>query len=106
MCQEEKLEDDLLALKIASDASIWGFEDWIKKNRTGNIKINRSTITKKQKWEEKQLYGYFKRQNNEILHIKTWKWLGKGNLNREPESLLIAAQNITTNYVKVKIDNM
>ena len=39
--------------------------------------------------EEKQLYGYFKRQTSE----KTWIWLRKGNLKRETESLLIAAQN-------------
>ena len=30
------------------------------------MKINRVTITSKQKWEEKQLNGYFKRQTNEI----------------------------------------
>ena len=26
----------------------------------------------KKKWEEKQLYGYFKRQTGEIAHEKTW----------------------------------
>ncbi len=35
-------------------------------------------------------------------------WLRRGNLKRETESLLIAAQNnaIRTNYIKAKIDNM
>ena len=53
-------------------------------------------------WEEKQLYGYFKRQISEISHEKTWTWLRKGNLKRETEYLLIAAQNdaIRTNYAK------
>ena len=53
----------------------------------------RATITKKQKWEEKQLYGSFKRQTDEILLEKTWTRRGKGNLIRETESLLIAERN-------------
>ena len=51
------------------------------------------TITRKQKWEGKQLYGRFKRLINNISHKKTWTWLRKGNFKRETESLLIAAQN-------------
>ena len=50
-------------------------------------------ITRKQKWGEKQQYGYFKRQTSEITHNKTWIWLRKGDLKRETESLLIVAQN-------------
>ena len=98
------------------DASIRRFEDLIKKtrgrlitatgNNTDNTGINWTTITRKQKWEEKQLYGYFKRQTSEISHLKTWTWLRKGNLTRETKSLRTAAQNnaIRTNYVKEKID--
>ena len=53
-----------------------------------------------------QLYGHFKQHISEISHEKTWKWLRKGNLKRERESVLIAAQNntIRTNYVKARID--
>ena len=47
-------------------------EDYIKKSRGGrlmtatrnntdNISINKTKITRKQKWEEKQLHGHFKR---------------------------------------------
>ena len=45
--------------------------------------------TRKQKWEEKQLYGYFKRQTEVI----TWTWLRRRKLQKETESLLIAKQN-------------
>ena len=64
------------------------------------------TITRKQKWEEKQLYGRFKRLINNISHEKTRTWLRKGNLKRETESLLIEAQNnaIRTNPIKARID--
>ena len=64
------------------------------------------TITRKHKWEEKQLYGHFKRLINDISHEKTWTWLRKENFKRETESLLKAAQNnaIRTNQIKGIID--
>ena len=67
---------------------------------------DRMTTTGKQKWEEKQLYGRFKRLINNISHQKTWTWVRKGNLKRETESLLIAAQDnaIRTNHIKARID--
>ena len=76
MCQE-KVEEDSFVLR---NASIW-LEDYIKKpkeilitaasNSTDNIRTNRTTIkTWKQKWEEKQLYGYFKRHTGKISHLK------------------------------------
>ena len=80
-------------------------KDYIKKNKekliptdiasNSSIRTNRKTKkqTIKQKWEEKQLYGYFKRQTNVIAHEKIWTCLRKGKLNRETESLLIAAKN-------------
>ena len=65
------------------------------------------TKTRKQKWEEKQLHGRFKRLINNISHDKTWTWLRKGNFKRETESLLMAAQNsaIRTNHIKARIDD-
>ena len=66
------------------------------------------TITRKQKWEGKQLYGRFKRLINNISHDKTWTWLRKGNFKREIKSLLIAVQNnaTRTNQIKARIDKM
>ena len=47
--------------------------------------------------ENKQLYGYFKRQTSEI------SWLRKGNFKKKTESLLIEAQNnaIRTNWTRL-----
>ena len=76
------------------------------RNNTDNTIDNRMTITWKQKWEVKQLYGSFKRLINNISHDKTWTWQRKGNFKTETESLLMAAQNsvITTNPTKTRID--
>ena len=88
MYQERKKEED--SIKDSVDASIQRLVDYIEKhegglikanrNDTDNTKTNRMTITRKRKWEEKQLYGRFKRLINNISHEKTWTWLRKGNL--------------------------
>ena len=36
-----------------------------------NKKQKKETITKKPKWKEKQMYGYFKQQTSETSHEKT-----------------------------------
>ena len=107
---------ELISIKDNVDASIQQLEDYIEKhweglvtatrNHTDNTKTNGMTITSKEKWEEKQLYGRFKQLISNIAHEKTWTWLRKGNLKRETKSLLIAVQNnaITTNQIKTRID--
>ena len=106
----------LASIENSVDASIQRLEDYIEKhegglitairNNTDNTIDNRMTKTRKQKWEEKQLHGRFKRLINNISHDKTWTWLRKGNFKRETESLLMAAQNIAirTNHIKARID--
>ena len=100
------------------DASIQRFEDYIQKHDGGLITTMRNdndntlycrmTITRKQKWEGKQLYGRYKRVINNILLNKTCTWLRKGNFKRETESLQIEAQNnaIRTNHINLRIDKM
>ena len=68
------------------DASIWGLEDYIKNSKNGLItaasnKWQHKDKQQKQKWEEKQLYGYF----DKLVKSLT-KRPGHGY-----ESLLIAA---------------
>ena len=55
---------------------------------------------------EKQLNGRFKRLISDISNKKTWMKRKKGNLSKETESILIAAQTnaIRTNYIKARID--
>ena len=72
----------LASIEDSVDTSIQRLEDYIEKhegvlitairNDIDNTKDNRMTITRKQKWEEKQLYGRFKRLISNISHEKTW----------------------------------
>ena len=68
------------------------------------------TRSKKEKrledWEEKVLHGQYLKQTKEVRSDQCWAWLQNGDLKRETESLIVAAQNqsIRTNLVKAKID--
>ena len=76
------------------------------RNNTDDMRISRTAITRKQKWEEIQLYGRFKRLTSGISHKKTRMWLRKGIFKRETECILIAAENnaIRTDHIKAAID--
>ena len=87
----------LASIEDSVDASIQRFEDYTEKhvgglitatrNDTDNTKTNRMTITRKQKWEEKQLYWRFTRLLNNISHEKNLMWLRKESLKREKLNL-------------------
>ena len=57
-------------------------------------------------WEEKVLHRQYLRQTEKVRSDQCWAWLLNGDLKREKESLIVAAQNhsIRTNLVKARID--
>ena len=59
-----------------------------------------------QDWEEKALHGQYLRETKEVRSGQSWVYLQNGDLKRETESLIVAAQNqsIRANLVKAKID--
>ena len=71
----------LASIEDSIDTSIHRLENYIQihegglitatRHETENTMNNRMTITRKQKWEGKQLYGRFKRLINNISHDKT-----------------------------------
>ena len=72
----------LASIEDSVDKSIQRLEDYVEKHDGGLItatrndtdctKTNRMTITRKQKWEEKQHYERFKRLIRNSSHQKTW----------------------------------
>ena len=79
----------LTSIEDSVDASIQRLEDYIKKrrgrlitatkNNTDNTGINRTKMTRKQKWKLKQLYRLFKRLISKISQEITSMWK-KGKL--------------------------
>ena len=69
------------SIEDSVDTSIQRLEDCIQKhgrrlttdarNNTNDTRTSGTTITRKQKWEEKQLYGRFKQLTSDISHEKT-----------------------------------
>ena len=86
----------LARIEDSVDTSIHRLDNYIPKHLDGliaatrreteNTMNNTMTVTRKQKWEGKQLYGRFKRLINNISHDKTWSWLRKDTL-REKQNL-------------------
>ena len=60
-------------------------------------KQNKTAKTRKEKWEEKQQYGYFKRQTSEIAQQKIWTGLKKNEYTQEMN--LISSNNNTKCHV-------
>ena len=46
-----------------------------------------------QDWKEKALHGQDLRQTKDLRSEKSWIWLQNGDLKREIENLIVAAQN-------------
>ena len=70
-------------------------------------KIKRSKNEKRlEDWEKKALHGQYLRQTKEVRSDQCWAWHHNGDLKRETESPIVAAQNqsLRTNLVKGKID--
>ena len=57
-------------------------------------------------WYGKQLHGQFKKET-EVLSGISWNWTRTGELKKETEGLIFAAQDqaLRTNAVKVRIEN-
>ena len=56
--------------------------------------LKRSKKEKKlEGWEEKVLHSQYLRQTKEVRSDQCWAWLQNGDLKRETESLIVAAQN-------------
>ena len=114
LCVSRKEERRLVSIENCVEASIQNLKKYTKRSKerlitvviNSRVRTNRKRI--KQKWEVKELYGYFKGYIMEIAHEMIKTWLRKGNIKREYESILTTAQNkvFNTNYDNVKFDNI
>ena len=66
----------------------------------------RVSSQRKEEWENKQMHGQYQRQTREVASEGSWEWLTRGELKKETEGMLMAAQEqaLRTRYVQNKID--
>ena len=66
---------------------------------------NRKEKEKLSSWKEKKLHGQFAKDTDDIKTNESFNWLCKGELKRETESLILAAekQALNTSSVKARI---
>ena len=66
----------------------------------------RVTSQRKEDWENKQMHGQYQRQTREVASEGSWQWLTRGELKKETEGMLMAAQEqaLRTRYIQNKID--
>ena len=57
-------------------------------------------------WESKALHGQILRQTEDIRNSLSWEWLRKGDIKKETEGMILAAQEqaLRTNAIKANID--
>ena len=112
----------LIAIEDCVELAVRGLEVYVHGNEERLIQASRGDrvdgleaagVLKKvkkekrlQDWEKKALHGQYLRQSKEVRSEQIWVWLQNGDLKRETESLIVAAQNqsIRTNLFKAKID--
>ncbi|KAF2882012.1 hypothetical protein ILUMI_24160 [Ignelater luminosus] len=102
----KKIDQDLptgqptmkIANKISEEIQIEERGNETEENTKNKIK-NKILDQIKNKWVEKQMHGQYPRAVQEYLIDKeqTYRWLRKGELKGETESLIIAAQDETIN---------
>ena len=69
------------------------------------VYLERIAKEKKEKVKSMPLHGQFERQTEKKKTSESWTWLARGDLKRETESLIIAAQDqaLATNSIKKSI---
>ena len=109
------IEDCITSECIAMGQYIQGHEDpWLKAawkekvvKQAGDKEEfkRRMKEQRKESWKRKVLHGQYLRQTEEISTKETWGWLSKGELKRETEGTILAAQeqSLPTNYLKARI---
>ena len=75
----------------------------MKLKHQGSIRMRRKRT---EDWSGKQLYGQFKWETEDLSGV-SWNWIRTGELKKETEGLIFAAQDqaLRINAVKARIEN-
>ena len=81
-------------------------EGLIKMDEDPEVYKERITKHRLEEWHRKPMHGQFIRQTKELASNETWQWLQRGELKKETEGMIMAAQDqaLRTRYIQRAID--
>ena len=114
MSIEECVNTEIRALGqyLQSSQEEWLKNAWeekvIKENEDPNTYKKEKAERRKRDWYAKTMHGQFMRQTSQLASKESWQWLERGELKKETEGMLMAAQDqaLRTRYVQNKIDRV
>ena len=81
-------------------------EGLIKEDEDPKVYRERTSKSWMDEWQNKPMHGQCLRQTNDLSSNDTWQWLQRGELNKETQGMIMAAQDqaLTTSYIQRVID--
>ena len=81
-------------------------EDLIIENEDPEIYKEETSKARMEGWKNKSMHGQFLRETKDLASSDTWQWLQRGELKKETEGMIMAAQDqaLRTRYIQRAID--
>ena len=81
-------------------------EGLIKEDEDPKVYREKTSKSRMEEWQSKPMHGQFLRQTKDLSSNDTWQWLQRGELKKETEGMIMAAQDqaLRTRYIQRAID--
>ena len=81
-------------------------EGLIKEDEDPQVYRERTSKSRMEDWQNKPMHGQFLRQTKDLSSNDTWQWLQRGELKKETEGMIMAAQDqaLRTRCIQRAID--
>ena len=104
------IEKRSLGLYLKENEDEWLRNAWeeglIEENEHPKAYKEKTSKTRMERWQNKPMHGQFLRDTKNLASNNTWEWLQRGELKKETEGMIMAAQDqaLRTRYVQRAID--
>ena len=80
----------------------------VKEDEDPEVYKNQANLKRKERWINKPMHGQLARQTAELSTQESWQWLQRGELKKETEGMIMAAeeQALRTRYIQRAIDGV
>ena len=81
-------------------------EGLIKEDEDPKVYREKTSKSRMEEWKSNPMHGQFLRQTKDLFSNDTWLWLQRGELKKETEGMITAAQDqaLRTRYIQRAID--